>query len=262
MKKILVTRSIIPNMFTLMNLFGGFLAIIHTAQDEFTKAAWFIVMGAIFDALDGAVARLTNSTSELGMELDSLCDAITFTVAPAFMLHQAYFHELGSVGTLLAVLPAFAGVTRLARFNIQVSGFEDKNYFMGMPTPAGALVIISYLLFYHITDRLPEEAKPYTIIGITVLTSIAMISTVKFDNAPRFTKKGFRQRPIATVLFILGGVLSAISKGVLVFPFMSLYLIGGFMRHGVNYWLMKRRASQEDESEDTLEAPDPDPFDV
>jgi len=83
-----ITRSIIPNLFTLANLFSGFTAIIHISDGNYDKAAIFIFIAGIFDALDGMMARLTKSTSELGVELDSLCDAVSFGLAPSFMLYK------------------------------------------------------------------------------------------------------------------------------------------------------------------------------
>ena len=122
------TRSIVPNLFTLMNVFMGFSAIIYIADGQLYKAGLFILLAGLFDALDGIIARLLKATSELGAELDSLCDAVSFGVAPAFMLYQAYFYQFNEYGILLASLPALAGVTRLARFNVMLTSFEDKLY--------------------------------------------------------------------------------------------------------------------------------------
>ena len=119
-------RSIAPNLLTLANLFSGFTAIIYTTQGDFYSAALFIFLGAIFDMLDGIAARIMQTSSEFGVELDSLCDAITFGMAPSFLLYFSYFNTYGETGILFSSLPAIAGVVRLARFNSQLTSLEDK----------------------------------------------------------------------------------------------------------------------------------------
>lgn len=231
MRKIRVTRSFIPNFFTLMNLFSGFVAITLIAKGNITEAAWFIVLAGIFDALDGVMARLTKSASEFGVELDSLCDAVSFGVVPSFMIYQIYFQSVEHYGIVLAALPAMAGVMRLARFNVQLQGFEDKKYFRGMPIPAGALTLISYTVFYHNGTILPDEWKPFGMVFVTLMVSAVMVSTIKYDNLPRPSKRSFVQRPIVSILFAVGIIAVIISKGSLLFPFMLFYIVAGFIRH-------------------------------
>lgn len=231
-----ITRSIIPNLFTLANLFSGFSAIVFIADGMMFKAALFILLAGIFDALDGVVARLTKSTSELGVELDSLCDAVSFGVAPAFMLYSSYFHALGEIGLLIASLPALAGVFRLARFNAELTGFADKEYFTGMPIPAGALTLIFYTVFFEPAHILPIGAGAAAPIAVTVLVSFAMISRIKFDNVPRFTARSLRQRPVFAVGFIAAVIAGIATKGLSVFPAMILYLLAGIVRH---LWQMR-----------------------
>ncbi|MFZ9815622.1 MAG: CDP-diacylglycerol--serine O-phosphatidyltransferase, partial [Candidatus Kapaibacteriota bacterium] len=142
-----ITRSIIPNLFTLANLFSGFSAIVAISEGDLQRAGMFILFAGMFDVLDGTMARLTRSTSELGVELDSLCDAVSFGVAPSFLLYSTVLYVIGPIGVLIASLSALAGVYRLARFNVQLAGFEDKLYFSGMPIPSGALILVSYGIF-------------------------------------------------------------------------------------------------------------------
>lgn len=254
-----VTRSIVPNLFTLANLFCGFAAIIAATEGDIYRAALLILTSGIFDMLDGVVARLTQSTSEFGVELDSLCDAVSFGVAPSVMLYMAFFHAWHSWGLLLASLPALAGVLRLARFNVQLTSMEDKLYFRGMPIPAGALTIISYLVFFHQRDTLPAEWKTPGIVLVTLLTAGAMVSTIKYDNLPRPTWRGIKQRPFVFLVFLAGVVAAIVTGGKALFPFMALYMIGGAVRHAV---LLLRTRNREDDVDDTLEEPDPDPFEL
>src|SRR4030065_678458 len=125
-----LTPSVIPNLFTAINMFCGFLSILSASEGNFNYAAWLIYIAAIFDALDGMVARLTNSSSELGVELDSLSDIVSFGAAPAFILYKTYLYQFDVYGIIIASLPMIAGGFRLARFNVQLVGFE-KSFFIG-----------------------------------------------------------------------------------------------------------------------------------
>jgi CDP-diacylglycerol--serine O-phosphatidyltransferase len=246
-----VTRSFIPNLFTLANLFSGFTALVYISMGDYHRAAAFILFAAVFDMLDGIVARLFKATSELGAELDSLCDAVSFGVAPAYMLYHIYFYHLGPMGILLSSLPALAGVLRLARFNVMTVNFEDKDYFTGMPIPSAALTIISYIIFYHLKPEFSYETKKILIYIVTFLASAAMVSKIKFDNLPRPSKKSFKKRPIAAIVFILGLIAAIYSKGKLVFPFMIFYIVISGIRHFIVWLKTSTEATDEfDETED------------
>ena len=252
-----VTRSVVPNLFTLANLFCGFASIIASAGGAFERAAWLIVLAAVFDMLDGVVARLTDSTSEFGVELDSLCDAVSFGVAPSMMLYMVFFQQWPNWGLLIASLPALAGVLRLARFNVQLNSMEDKLYFRGMPIPAGALTIISYVVTIDRQQVLPEEWRPWGILAATVITAAAMVSTIRYDNMPRPTARAIRQRPVVFLVFLTGLIASIVTRGTAIFPFMALYMIGGAVRHAIA--LLQARRLDDD---DVMEEPDPDPFEM
>ena len=142
-----ITRSVIPNLFTATNMFCGFLSIIEAGTGNYNYAAWLIVVAALFDALDGLVARLTNSSSELGVELDSLSDIISFGAAPSFLLYSTYFYQYNTIGIILSSLPLITGGFRLARFNLQLVGFE-KSFFLGLPIPISALTITTFVLAF------------------------------------------------------------------------------------------------------------------
>ncbi len=242
-----------------MNLFGGFIAITRIAEGDFVGATWFIILASIFDGLDGAVARLTNSTSDLGVELDSLCDAVSFGLAPSFMIYQAHFITEPQYGLILAALPALAGTYRLARFNVQLSGSGDKRYFSGMPIPAGAITIISYTLFFHNGDLMPASWKPLAMTLVTIIVAIAMISTIKYDAFPRLSRKAIRERPFVFAMFVAGAIAIVVTRGEFLFPFMVLYIVFGMLRSFV-FWLRDRAVSDEDD--DVLEQSEPSPFDM
>src|SRR5699024_3464584 len=114
-------RVAVPSFFTLMNLFSGFLAIISISEGRLYYAAWLIVAAGLFDSLDGLMARLSNSTSQFGIELDSIADVVSFGVAPGFLLYYLGLSELHFLGLLLSALPPLCGAVRLARFNVEAT---------------------------------------------------------------------------------------------------------------------------------------------
>jgi CDP-diacylglycerol---serine O-phosphatidyltransferase len=255
-----VTRSIIPSLFTSMNLFCGFFAIVKATEANYSMAAWLIVLGGIFDALDGAMARLTNSSSEFGVELDSLADVVTFGTAPSFILYSSFFKEWGTVGVVLAALPALCGALRLARFNVQLVGF-DKDYFRGLPIPSAAIALISYLVFFHIPAEsiVPPEAKPAILTALTVLISLLMVSTIRYDTLPKFNKSGIMKAPYKFGGFVVCLILVIATGGRALFPLMALYLIYGAIRQLLAYF---RNQHDEEEEEDTMEEEEASPFDI
>ncbi|MBX3042846.1 MAG: CDP-diacylglycerol--serine O-phosphatidyltransferase [Candidatus Kapabacteria bacterium] len=257
MNKIRVTKSLVPNLLTLVNLFSGFAAIVYTAEGDIKRAALFIFIAAIFDMLDGLVARLINAASEFGAELDSLCDVVSFGVAPSYMLYKVYFYQFNEFGILLAALPALTGAARLARFNIQLTSLEDKIYFKGLPIPSAALTIISFILFADFYSFGNSSLTSVIFIGLTLVVAYSMVSTVKFDNIPRPSKKSFQQRPIIMVLFIIGLLASIISFGKLVFAFMLFYILASTIRH--LYHFIKDTREPDDELDD-IEESEPTPF--
>lgn len=240
-----VTRSFIPNMFTLANLFSGFSAIIFISKNHFETAVAFVVLAALFDLLDGLVARLVKATSELGAELDSLCDAVSFGVAPAYLLYQMYFNEFGQIGILISSLPALTGALRLARFNVMLVSFEDKDYFTGLPIPSAALTIISYLMFIHTNPEIDSNIKDILIYSVTIIVSLLMVSRIKFDNIPKLNRRTLRKRPIVTIIFYIGLLVIIFSKGQFLFYGMILYIVFTVIRE-VIIWFKHINEIEED----------------
>lgn len=226
-----ITRSVVPNSLTLANLFSGFIALTYVAKEQYLLGAMFVLIAAIFDMIDGITARLVKSASEFGVQLDSLSDAVSFGVVPSFMLYKIYFYQYNDFGLFFSALPLICGVLRLARYNITASTYEDKKFFTGMAIPSGAFFIISYLVFYHNSNLISIDFKNYLIFIVTLVASLSMISTIKFYNAPRPSIRYIKQHPIISIVFLLAIVLSILTKGLFVFPFFVLYVVGSFIRH-------------------------------
>ena len=220
MNRFRITPSVIPNLFTAMNMFSGFFSIISASQGNYTYAGWLIIIAAIFDTLDGFMARLTKSSSELGVELDSLSDVVSFGVAPSFLLYSTYFNQFEVFGVIISSLPMIAGGFRLARFNVQLVGF-DKSYFTGLPIPSAALVIVCFNLSFY-KDGYPEELKIF-IIPMVLLVSFLMVSKVKYDTLPKFSVNEMKKNPLLYVAYLIALVV------LILFTVKGLFFIFVFM---------------------------------
>lgn len=142
--------KMIPNMFTLGNLFCGFLSVGFASHNSYKNAAILILIGMMLDSMDGRLARMLDADTALGKELDSLADIVTFGVAPSFLVYYTYFFQFGFLGLSVAGLFPLFGAYRLARFNIS-SDKSSLNYFIGVPiTAAGGIIAILTLFGQHI----------------------------------------------------------------------------------------------------------------
>ena len=185
---------LLPNIFTLGNAFLGFCAIVLAAQKHPSAAAYCILLGASFDALDGRIARLTNSTSPLGMQLDSLSDAVTFCLAPACMMYMGDFGDGDVFAFFGSAFFLLSGVFRLARFNI--SSQTQASYFIGLPTTiAGCCLAVTTLIF-------PLQDYNQLIGPMLMVLGYLMISRLRFPTFKQASKRG-----ILTSI-ILGSVIT------------------------------------------------------
>jgi len=170
---------VLPNLITTMNLFSGFLAIVMSIKGDYKFAAYAIVAAAVFDQLDGRVARLTHSMSKFGAEYDSLCDLVSFGVAPAIMLFLWALQPFGRIGWLVSFLFTACGALRLARFNVQAN-IVEKSYFQGLPIPMAAGIVASSVLAY--TDLELDPQHSWSLLFMTVLLAIVMVSTFRYRS--------------------------------------------------------------------------------
>lgn len=136
----------IPNMFTLGNLFCGFLSVGFAANAQYSNAAILILIGMMLDSMDGRLARMLKADSNLGKELDSLADVVTFGVAPSFLVYYTYFYQFGLLGLAIAGLFPLFGAYRLARFNVSPPNSSGK-YFTGVPITAAGGIMALLTLF-------------------------------------------------------------------------------------------------------------------
>ena len=221
---------ILPSAFTLGNLFFGLYAIVAVTRGDLVWAGWFIIFAGTLDMLDGTVARFTRTGSRFGAELDSLVDAISFGVAPGFIMYELFFADAQWSWTLSFVFVT-AVVVRLARFNIEQGG-EAKRYFHGLPSPAAGMTLASYYPFSQtpfFDDYLSD--LPWAQIagpGI-VLLSVLMVSHVPYAKVPKIglrTAKG-----IANTVFILACLFTALLlPRYFLFTAFLLYITWGLVK--------------------------------
>ncbi|ALG72099.1 CDP-diacylglycerol O-phosphatidyltransferase [Azospirillum thiophilum] len=215
-------NHLLPNVLTVLALCSGLTAIRFAMQERWEPAVIAIVIAAILDALDGRIARLLNGQSKFGAELDSLSDAISFGVAPAFMMYLWGLNGAGSLGWIAAMAYAVCCALRLARFNSRL-GVVDLppwayNYFTGVPAPAGAgLVLLPMILGFEIGPDLPGH--PAVIVPWTLLIGGLMVSIL-----PTFSFKGARV-PAHWVVPALAGV-GLLAAMMVSQPWWTLSIVG------------------------------------
>ena len=222
------------NIITLMSLFCAFYSINETFIEHYIGAIYLIILAFLFDGLDGKIARIMHSSGEFGKELDSLVDAISFGVAPAFLFY--YYYHLYSVqyGFIIPFIYVACVVLRLARFNVTTSRISKK-YFIGLPCPAAAIAITSLIYLqiknYNISDM-------YAILVILTI-SVLMVSNIyyfSFKNLESLMKKT-RLILILPLLFIV--LVFSVKEPVILFTLIFMYITSGPARSAI-LWLTHR----------------------
>ena len=171
---------LLPSLFTVANLFCGYACIVYSTRADFDTAALFIGVAMILDTLDGFFARLTNSSTAFGVQLDSLADMVSFGLAPAVLAFTWGLWPLKRLGWAAGFIYVTATAMRLARFNIQTGTATDKRYFVGMPSPpaAGVIAATVYLYPYGLQER--ETALPA--LAMVLVPAFLMVSTFRFRS--------------------------------------------------------------------------------
>lgn len=213
----------LPCLFTIASLFCGFYSIIAAVKGDYFIAATAILIAAVFDGVDGRVARLTGTTSSFGMELDSLCDLVSFGVAPGLLAYFWVLHAYGRIGWLAAFLYVATTTLRLARFNSQHSAIP-KN-FVGLPCPAAAAMISATVIFYNelgITGAISNHA----ILFLVYLLSYLMVSTHQYFSFKQSSENRTRTFQLLVTSLLLF-ILVAAYPQVTFFIIFLIYIVSG-----------------------------------
>ena len=231
----------IPSLFTIGNIGCGFFSILASVSGNFSRAGWLILIAMFLDGFDGRVARLLKAESAFGVEMDSLADLISFCTAPAILIYFFALKEIPVWGQAIACMFVLFGAIRLAKFNVLAqTGKGSKKYFSGLPTPAAALVIVSFVLSYNIFAYdanghiLPfmKILLPYVysiIAFITIALALLMVSTIPYaafkeKRNPTEKRKGFIGR---LVLIAIIFCLFVIYPQDVIFIVFGLYALMG-----------------------------------
>ena len=238
---------IVPSLFTLFNLFFGIWSMVHASRGEFYRASWFIVFAGILDALDGRVARLSNTGTRFGAELDSLVDIVSFGVAPAYLMFEQHFANVGSMAWILCYFYVMGVAIRLARFNITQAG-KSKSYFVGLPSPAAGMTLATYYPFTQtgVYQQLHDLNWPLLLIFLMILVTILMVSQVRYPTFPRANVRSLRG--ILGALILLCILFFGIyAHDVFFFPLGIAFMTYGLVRAAVLGFFEETRADEEAE---------------
>lgn len=216
---------LLPNLFTTAALFCGFYAIVAAIQDRYEPAAIALFVAMIMDGMDGRVARLTHTTSDFGVQYDSLSDLVSFGLAPALVVYQWSLAAWGKPGWLAAFIYAAATALRLARFNTQ-SGSADKRFFQGLPSPAAAAVIAGMVWFGDFLMLRDQAGIVFMTFPLTVLAGLLMVSNIRYHSFKELDLHG-RVPFVAVLVAVLILVLIAIEPSLILFAMALIYAASG-----------------------------------
>jgi len=233
---------ILPNAITLSSLFFGFYAIISSYRGSYIHAAWAILIAMVLDGLDGWIARVTNSTTRFGIELDSLSDLVAFGIAPAVLVYSWALQNFNRVGWGVCFLYVLCGALRLARYNVQM-GSDERKAFVGMPIPGAATVVASLVLFYNEIGR-GIPGKDHLVLILIFLLSLVMVSTLRYHGLKEVNPK--KRKPFwLLIMFVVILVLLFIHPEIMVFIFSISYMMWGIIETGVLFYRKRKGLSMQ-----------------
>ena len=225
---------ILPNLFTLAALFGGFYAIVMAMNGRYDLSCYGVFCAMVLDSLDGRVARMTNTQSAFGAEMDSLSDMVSFGAAPALIVYIWALKDLGKAGFIPAFVYISGAALRLARFNVNI-GVVDKRFFQGLPSPAAAALVIG--LIWVVDDAGFKEVSKiaplaWAAFALTLYAGLSMVT-----NAPFYSFKVIGTR--RTVPFVVIVAIALTIALVMLDPpkvLFTIFCVYGLSGYGVYTW--------------------------
>lgn len=226
----------LPNTFTALNMACGFFSIILGWKGDFYPAALLLVLGAIFDSVDGRVARMTHTQSAFGEQFDSISDVVTFGVAPAFLVYNKFFVDLGRIGLVTSFVFLLCGALRLARFNANIEKVSS-DFFQGLPIPSGALALVGLTLF---SIEYPEVSavKPLLIVYV-LFFSFLMISNIPFNSFKNSEWVRLHKKRVLFIIFLLM-ILTLIKEQIMIGLIINVYVFASLL-----YFIKNKGALQD-----------------
>jgi CDP-diacylglycerol---serine O-phosphatidyltransferase len=220
---------ILPNLFTLAALFGGFYAIVMAMNGKFDQAAIGVFCAMVLDSLDGRVARMTNTQSAFGEQMDSLSDMVSFGAAPALIAYVWALTSLGRWGWVSAFVYCACAALRLARFNVNTT-VVDKRFFQGLPSPAAAALVAGFIWLMSDSGYTGLEVRWYTF-GLTLYAGLTMVTNVPFYSFKDVQMK--RSVPFVVIVLIALGIAAInIHPPIVMFGLFVIYGLSGYVLYG------------------------------
>lgn len=242
--------KLVPNILTICALCAGLTSIRFALLEKWELVIVAMLFAALFDILDGAVARLLKASSKIGAELDSLSDFLSFGVAPALILYQWVIHNAGGIGWFASMAFAVAAALRLARFNVMAKDAEDKgknnvsHFFVGVPAPAGALLsLIPMALSIHLNELNMQE---FPIMSVLVAIWMLLMAGLMVSRVPTISIKKLKI-PQKAVYGLLAG-LALVIGALVTEPWLTLICLGIFYLGSIpfSYRVAKKRGFDKD----------------
>ena len=225
---------ILPNLFTLAALFGGFYAVVMAMNGRFEQAAIGIFCAMVLDSLDGRVARMTNTQSTFGEQMDSLSDMVSFGAAPALVMYEWALRGLGRWGWLAAFVYCACAALRLARFNTNI-GVVDKRFFQGLPSPAAAALVMGFVWLMDDVGFKGFREGPWLAWAAFVVTLYAGLTMV--TNVPFYSFKDISfKRSVPFIVIVAIALAIAVINIHPPTVLFSLFCIYGMSGYGVYVW--------------------------
>lgn len=215
---------LLPNLFTVCALFAGFFSIISSLKGNYDSAAIAIFLAMVMDALDGRVARLTNTITNFGAEFDSLSDMVSFAIAPALLAYSWGLSGLGKFGWITAFLYTVAVALRLARFNTQIDN-TGKKYFQGLPCPSAAAMICGFVWISSDYGMISQVTN-WLLVFITLAVAVLMVSNVRYHSFKEIELKQ-HVRFVVILVMVLVIALVSIDPGKVLLAIFTGYAISG-----------------------------------
>jgi len=220
---------VLPNLFTLAALFGGFYAVVMAMNGRFDLAAAGVFSAMVLDSLDGRVARMTNTQSAFGEQMDSLSDMVSFGAAPALIAYEWALKGLGRWGWIAAFVYCSCAALRLARFNVNTA-VVDKRYFQGLPSPAAAALVMGFIWLMNERGVKPYDV-PWVTFALALYAGLTMVTNVPFYSFKDFHMK--RSVPFAVIVLIaLAIALVNTYPPAVLFAVFCIYGVSGYVIYG------------------------------
>jgi CDP-diacylglycerol---serine O-phosphatidyltransferase len=220
---------VLPNLFTLAALFGGFYAIVMAVNGRFDQAAIGVFCAMVLDSLDGRVARMTNTQSAFGEQMDSLSDMVSFGAAPALIAYVWALTPLGRWGWIAAFVYCSCAALRLARFNVNTA-VVDKRFFQGLPSPAAAALVAGFIWLMTEAGVKGADVR-WIMFALTLYAGLTMVTNVPFYSFKDLSLK--RSVPFASIVLIaLGIAVINIDPPTVMFSLFVIYGVSGYVLYG------------------------------